>query len=113
MDNCIFCKIINKEIESEILFESENFIIINDISHMAKKHFLIIPKTHFAYLNQIDNQKVQILNEIMLKMKDIEKALGLEDGYRFVINQREIAGQTVNHLHIHILGGEKLGDKFN
>ena len=113
MNDCIFFKIIKGEIKSDILFETENFVIINDISHMAKKHYLIIPKTHFAYLNQVDKQKAEILSEIMLKMKDIEKALGLEEGYRFVINQREIAGQTVNHLHIHILGGEKLGDKFN
>ena len=111
--NCIFCKIINREIKSDILYEADNFIVINDISHLSKKHYLIIPKIHFAYLNEVDNKKSQILAEIMLKMKDIEKALGLEDGYRLVINQRENAGQTVNHLHIHILGGEKLGDKFN
>lgn len=113
MEDCIFCKIIKGEIKSEILYETDNFIIINDLSKLAKKHYLIIPKTHFAYLNQIDNQKVKIIDEIMLKMKDIEKALGLEEGFRLVINQRENAGQTVNHLHLHILGGEKLGDKFN
>lgn len=113
MDDCIFCKIIKGEIKSDILFESDNFVIINDISHMAKKHYLIIPKVHFAYLNQVDSQNVQILTEIMLKMKEIEKTLNLEEGYRLVINQRSLAGQTVNHLHIHILGGEKLSDKFN
>jgi len=111
--DCIFCKIINGEIKSEILFETDNFIVINDISHMANKHYLIIPKSHFAYLNEIDEQKSKILAEIMLNIKDIEKALGLEQGYRLVINQRENAGQTVNHLHLHILGGQKLGDKFN
>jgi len=111
--DCIFCKIIKGEIKSDILYETEKFIVINDISHMANKHYLIIPKEHFAYLKDVDNKKSQILSEIMLKMKDLEKILGLEDGYRLVINQRENAGQTVNHLHIHILGGEKLGDKFN
>jgi len=111
--DCIFCKIIKGEIKSEILFETDNFIVINDISHMANKHYLIIPKQHFAYLNEVDSQKSQILAEIMLKMKEIEKVLKLEEGYRLVINQRENAGQTVNHLHIHILGGQKLGDKFN
>ena len=113
MEDCIFCKIIKGEIKSDILYETEDFIIINDISHMAKKHYLIMPKLHFAYLNQIDEEKAKIISKIMLRMKDIEKALQLEDGYRLVINQREIAGQTVKHLHMHILGGEKLGDKFN
>lgn len=113
MEDCIFCKIIKGDIKSDILYETENFVIINDISHMAKKHYLIIPKTHFAYINQMDDKKANIISEIMLKMKDIEKTLNLEDGYRLVINQRENAGQTVNHLHIHVLGGEKLSDKFN
>ena len=113
MEDCIFCKIIKGEIKSEILYETEDFIIINDISHMANKHYLIIPKTHFAYLNEIDKQKAKIIEEIMLNMKDIESALGLKDGYRLVINQRDVAGQTVKHLHMHILGGQKLGEKFN
>ncbi len=113
MEDCIFCKIIKGDIKSDILYETENFVIINDISHMAKKHYLIIPKTHFAYINQMDDKKANIISEIMLKMKDIEKTLNLEDGYRLVINQRENAGQTVNHLHIHVLGGERLSDKFN
>lgn len=113
MEDCIFCKIIKGEIKSDILYQTDNFIIINDISHLANKHYLIIPKTHFAYINEIDNEKVKIINEIMLKMKDIEKTLGLEKGYRIVINQRENAGQTVKHLHLHVLGGEKLSDKFN
>lgn len=109
---CIFCKIINGEIKSDILYETDKFIIINDISKMAKKHYLIIPKTHFAYLNEVNEKNANIFSEIMLNMKDIEKALGLEEGYRLVINQREFGGQAVNHLHMHILGGEKLGDKF-
>lgn len=113
MKDCIFCKIINGEIKSEILFETDDFIVINDISHMANKHYLIIPKTHFAYLKDVDKAKSNIIANIMLNMKEIENKLGLEEGYRLVINQRAIAGQTVNHLHMHILGGQKLGDKFN
>lgn len=113
MDDCIFCKIIKGEVKSDILFETDYFIVINDISHMANKHYLVIPKTHFAYLNEVDEEKSKIIAEIMLKMKEIEKTLGLEEGYRLVINQRDFAGQTVNHLHMHILGGEKLTDKFN
>ena len=111
--DCIFCKIIKGEIKSNVLYETDSFVVINDISHMANKHYLIIPKVHFAYINEIDDEKSKIIAEIMLKMKDLEKILGLEEGYRFVINQRDIAGQTVNHLHIHILGEQKLGNNFN
>ena len=111
--DCIFCKIIKGEIKSEILYETSEYIVINDISHMANKHYLIIPKIHFAYLNEVDENKAKILANIFADMKKLEKILGLGEGYRLVINQREFAGQTVNHLHIHILGGQKLGDKFN
>jgi len=113
MEDCIFCKIIRGEIKSEILYETDSFIIINDISHMAKKHYLIIPKVHFAYLNELDDSKLNIINDIFSNIANIEKTLHLQEGYRIVINQRENAGQTVNHLHFHILGGEKLTDKFN
>lgn len=113
MENCIFCKILKGEIKSEFLYETDNFVVINDISHLAKKHYLVIPKVHFAHLNEIDDEKVKLIEDILLNMKDIEDKLGLEKGYRLVINQREFGGQTVNHLHIHLLGGEKLSDKFN
>ena len=80
---------------------------------MAQKHYLIIPKEHFAYIREIDEKRIKIISKIFESMKDLEKILGLEDGYRIVVNQRENAGQTVQHLHFHILGGEKLSDKFN
>lgn len=111
--DCIFCKIIKGEIKSDILYETDDFIVINDISHMANKHYLIIPKNHFSYLKDVDVEKSKVISNIMLNMKNIENKLGLENGYRLVINQRENAGQTVNHLHMHILGGQKLGNKFN
>ncbi|MGN1223400.1 MAG: HIT domain-containing protein [Christensenellales bacterium] len=111
--DCIFCKIKKGEIKSDILYENEDFFVINDISHMAQKHYLIIPKEHFAYIREIDEKRIKIISKIFESMKDLEKILGLEDGYRIVVNQRENAGQTVQHLHFHILGGEKLSDKFN
>ncbi len=113
MEDCIFCKIIKGEIKSDILYETEDFIVINDISHLANKHYLIIPKKHYAHLEDFDESQTKILSKIFEKMNDIENKLGLKDGYRLVINQKELAGQTVNHLHIHVLGGQKLGDKFN
>ena len=82
--DCIFCKIIKGEIKSEILFETDNFIVINDISHMANKHYLIIPKQHFAYLNEVDSQKSQILAEIMLKMKGAPGLQGSRWCFRFL-----------------------------
>lgn len=113
MDRCIFCEIKKGNIPSEKLYEDEYCFVINDISHLAKKHFLIIPNEHFKCLNEIDDNRLKVINHIFSILPKLENILGLHDGYRLVINQRENAGQSVPHLHLHILGGEKLSDKFN
>ena len=113
MNDCIFCKIIKGEIKSDILFENKYFIVINDISHKAEKHYLIIPKEHFKCLNEVNENRLVAINSIYKNLPELETKLGLEDGYRMVVNQRDNAGQTVNHLHFHLLGGQKLTDNFN
>ena len=110
MENCIFCKIVAGEIPSPRLFENEDLIVIKDIEPKAKLHYLCIPKKHFALLNEMNEEKAEILKRCFLTIAKIEKELGLEEGYRVIINQGENGGQTVHHLHIHLLGGEKLGD---
>ena len=110
MENCIFCKIVAGEIPSPRLYEDEEMIVIRDIEPKAKLHYLCIPKTHFALLSEMDGEKAEILSRCFMKIAKLEKELGLEDGYRVIINQGENGGQTVHHLHIHLLGGEKLGD---
>ena len=110
MENCIFCKIIAGEIPSPRLYEDEKMIIIRDIEPKAKLHYLCIPKTHFAFLSEMDEERAETLKYCFEKIAVLQTELGLQDGYRVIINQGDNGGQTVRHLHIHLLGGEKLSD---
>ena len=110
MENCIFCKIVAGDIPSPRLYEDDKMIVIRDIEPKAKLHYLCIPKTHFALLNEMDEAGAEIVKHCFSVIPALEKQLGLEAGYRVIINQGENGGQTVPHLHIHLLGGEKLGD---
>lgn len=110
MENCIFCKIVKGEIPSPRLYEDDDMIIIRDIQPKAKLHYLCIPKTHFVLLSEMDEQKSEILKHCFEKIAQIHGDLGLADGYRVIINQGDNGGQVVKHLHIHLLGGEKLPD---
>lgn len=108
MENCIFCKIVAGEIPSPRYYEDDKMIIIKDIQPQAKLHYLCIPKIHFALLCEMDEEKIEILKYCFKTIPTLEEKLGLQDGYRIIINQGENGGQTVPHLHIHLLGGEKL-----
>ena len=110
MKDCIFCKIVAGEIPSPRLYEDDDMIIIRDIQPKAKLHYLCIPKTHFVLLSEMDEVKSEILKRCFENIAKIHKDLGLEEGYRVIINQGENGGQVVKHLHIHLLGGEKLAD---
>ncbi len=109
MENCIFCKIIAGEIPSAKLYEDEEMIVIKDIDPKAKLHYLCIPKIHFPLLSDMDEEKAMIVKRCFEKIPTLQEKLGLQDGYRIIINQGENGGQTVPHLHIHLLGGEVLG----
>lgn len=109
MENCIFCKIIAGEIPSPRLYEDDDMIVIRDIEPKAKLHYLCIPKRHFAYFTEMDEEKAEIVKRCFLKIAEIKDTLGLSEGYRVIVNQGENGGQTVKHLHIHLLGGEVLG----
>ena len=106
--NCVFCKIIAGEIPSPRLYEDEKMIIIRDVEPKAKYHYLCIPKEHFAHLADLNAERADTLKECFLKIAEKKDILGLSGGYRVIINQGDDAGQTVHHLHIHLLGGEKL-----
>lgn len=108
MDNCIFCKIRDKVINSKIYFENENFFVIGDIAPKAKKHYLFIPKNHYKLLEDTNQTDRVVLAEMLSMIPKLQKELGLEGGFRVIINQDDNGGQEVNHLHIHVLGGEKL-----
>ena len=110
MENCIFCKIVAGDIPSPRLYEDDKMIVIRDIQPKAKLHYLCIPKQHFALLSEMDEARAEIVKHLFQTISTLEKTLGLEGGYRVIINQGEDGGQTVPHLHIHLLGGEKLSD---
>lgn len=109
MCNCIFCKINKGEIPSKKVFENDNFFVICDIEPKAKCHYLAIPKKHFKLLRDMDAECENMLLDIFKTIPLIAKNLGLENGYRMVINQGDDAGQSVPHLHVHIVGGQALG----
>ena len=109
MENCIFCKIIKGEIPSTKVYEDDDMIIIKDIEPKAKNHFLCIPKSHFKLLEEMNEEQSKLVEQCLKKIPELKKELGLENGYRLVINQGDDAGQTVFHLHIHILSGQKMG----
>ena len=109
MEDCLFCKFADGEIPVNKVYEDEDFVIIRDINPQAKNHFLAIPKRHFKYLAEMTEDDAALVARMLKKIPTLEKELELSGGYRLVINQGVDAGQTVPHLHIHILSGQKMG----
>lgn len=106
MSDTIFGKILRKEITADIVYEDDRVVAFKDIAPQAPTHILIIPRKPIPKLADATAQDLELLGHMMLKAKDIATNAGLaEDGYRLVLNNGEDAGQTVFHLHIHILGG--------
>lgn len=106
-DNCLFCRIIGKEIPATIVFENEHAVAFRDIDPKAPTHVLIVPRTHVASLN--DATDAAMLGTLLLAAAEIARAEGIsEDGYRTVVNTGAHAGQTVFHIHVHLLGGRDL-----
>ena len=109
MSDCLFCKIINNEIPSTKIYEDEKVLAFNDINPQSPVHILIIPKKHIASMNDFDETNIDILSHIFLVIKNIAKDKGLkEKGYRIVNNCGEQGGQTVDHIHFHLLGGQNM-----
>ena len=109
MDECIFCKIVNKEIPSDIVYEDQSILAFNDINPQAPTHILLIPKEHFASLNAIPEKKKEILSSLLLKTRQIAEEKGIaQSGYRIVLNTERDSGQEVFHIHFHLLGGRRM-----
>ena len=105
-NDTIFAKIIRREIPAKIVYENENVLAFHDVSPQAPTHILIIPKKPLKDLASADESDKNLLGELLLAVRQIAKQQGLEqDGYRVVINTGSKAGQTVFHLHLHLLGG--------
>jgi histidine triad (HIT) family protein len=110
MSDCLFCKIIAGEIPSKKLYEDDEMLAFYDIKPMAPVHFLIIPKKHIDNLLVLEESDVALVGRLFYKAQELAKEQGCEkNGGRFVINAKTDGGQTVNHLHIHFLGGHALG----
>lgn len=100
--DCIFCKIANKELNSEIIFENNNIIAVKDIHPKVPIHILIIPKKHIESVKEIEEKDKELMGEILLTARDIGKEKGLE-GYKLVFNVGRKAGQVIDHIHMHLL----------
>ncbi|MCI0449599.1 MAG: histidine triad nucleotide-binding protein [Chlorobi bacterium] len=107
MDDCLFCKIATKQIPSAIVYEDDGILAFNDIAPQAPTHVLIIPKTHIESTSEIDQSNKGIAADIIAAASKIARDLNLE-GHRLVFNSGEIAGQSVFHLHCHLLGGRAM-----
>ena len=109
MTDCLFCRIANHEIPASIVYEDERVLAFNDINPQAPTHVLVIPKRHIASLNEVGVEDDQILGELVRRAAAIAKDRGLAaGGFRTVFNTNRDAGQTVFHIHLHLLGGRSM-----
>ncbi|MBO4211849.1 MAG: histidine triad nucleotide-binding protein [Oscillospiraceae bacterium] len=109
MNDCLFCKIIRGEIPSKKLYEDELCCAFYDISPLAPTHFLVVPKKHLASAAEICEEDAPLVGHIYAVIAKLAKELGFAEGFRVVTNCGAIAGQTVHHLHFHVLAGKTLG----
>ena len=109
--DCIFCKIANHEINSNIVFENEKVIAFEDLNPVAKVHVLVVPKKHIESVIKVEEDDLTYIAEIHKVIKEVAKIKGIdESGFRVITNCGEDGGQTVKHLHYHVIGGEKLSE---
>lgn len=109
MDDCIFCKIAQKEIPAKLAFENERLVAFHDLFPQAPTHVLIIPKTHYNTLNHIPPEETPLLGEMIAAATQLAKDLNVaESGYRVVMNCNPDGGQSVYHIHLHLLAGRHM-----
>jgi len=110
MADCLFCKIINREIPASIVYEDERVMAFNDIDPQGPTHVLVVPKVHIATLNDLQPGDDAIVGEVVRRAAAIAKERGIDaSGFRTVFNTNRDAGQTVFHIHLHLIGGRSLG----
>ena len=108
MSDCLFCKISAGEIPAEFILESENVVAFRDIAPQAPVHIVVIPREHFDNAAQLANQNKLLAAEVLQAATDVATLEGLAQGYRIVTNTGADGGQSVNHVHFHVLGGRSL-----
>ena len=108
MSDCLFCKIVKKEIPCDLVLESENYLAFKDIDQKAPIHILVIPKKHFEDITELSFQDLDLAAGLMEMVSKVAQSENLEKGFRVVLNTGPDAGQSVQHVHAHVLGGRSL-----
>jgi len=108
MSDCLFCKIVAKEIPSDTVYEDEQIVVFKDLYPKADVHLLVVPRTHITSLDTVDAAHDALLAHMMRQLPKLAKEHGLDDGFRTIINTGPGGGQEIFHLHMHILGGGRL-----
>ncbi|HUX47697.1 MAG TPA: histidine triad nucleotide-binding protein [Dehalococcoidia bacterium] len=111
-EQCIFCRIVAGDLPSDKVYQDEDFLAFRDISPQAPTHVLIIPRTHITSLAQLTEEQQELAGRLIIIAKKLAEKEGIANGgYRLVINCGPEGGQLVSHLHLHLIGGRKLGDR--
>lgn len=106
MTDCLFCKMVTGEIKPDVVYEDDRVLAFNDVNPQAPVHFLVVPKEHVATLNDLDDGHAELVGRLFLAAQKVAKDQGFADlGYRTVINCNRQAGQSVFHVHLHVLAG--------
>lgn len=108
MSDCLFCKILDGDIPSDKVFEDDQVFVFKDIAPKADVHLLVIPKIHIARLDQATETHANLLSHMLLTLPELAEKQGLDTGFRTIINTGPGGGQEVDHLHMHLLGGQSL-----
>ena len=108
MSDCLFCRIVNDEIPAERVYEDEQVIVFKDIYPKADVHLLVIPRLHIASLNEMEPEHDALMAHMLRLLPNIAKEQGLENGFRTIINTGPGGGQEIYHLHIHLMGGDRM-----
>ncbi len=109
MQDCLFCKIIAKEIPADMIFEDDDFVVFKDIHPKANVHLLVVPKKHITSLAHTEEKHQALLGKAMYQLQHLAKAQNVHTGFRTVINTGKGGGQEIDHLHIHLLAGNLRG----
>ena len=110
MSDCIFCKIAAGEVPAEVIHENDDLLVFRDLNPQAPTHVLVIPRRHIATLNDVQPEDAELIGRMHLAAKAVAEQEGIADaGYRTVFNCNAGAGQTVFHIHLHVLGGRPMG----
>ncbi|MDB5218898.1 MAG: Histidine triad protein [Myxococcaceae bacterium] len=106
---CLFCNVLEKKVPADVIYEDEHAVAFRDIRPMAPTHALVIPRKHIAAIRALGDDEAATIGHVILAARNVAKQEGLEaGGYRLVINDGDAAGQTVHHIHVHLLGGRTL-----